>query len=41
MTETYRVLKYYLITTIIIILLTIGMCALFLARANTEFMLFG
>lgn len=41
MTETYRILKYYLITAIIIVMLTMGMCAFFLAKINTEFMLFG
>ncbi len=41
MTETYKILKYYLITSIIVSVLTIGMCAFFMAKANTEFMLFG
>lgn len=41
MTETYKIMRYYLVTAILIILLTIGMCGFFLARANTEFMLFG
>ena len=41
MTETYRILKYYFITAILTVLMTAGMCGFFIAKTNSEFMLFG
>lgn len=41
MSETYRVLRYYFVTAILVVLLTAGMCGFFIAKTNSEFMLFG
>lgn len=41
MSETHKVLKYYFITAILVVLLTAGMCGFFIAKTNSEFILFG
>lgn len=41
MTELQHILKKYLISVIIIVFTTLVLCALFIAKDNTNTMLFG
>lgn len=41
MTENRKLVKTFLLCAIVILIIAIGFCSVFIARANTERLLFG
>lgn len=41
MTELFKILKNYLLCLILVVLITLFICSIFIAKNNTETMLFG